>query len=341
MNNKPVTRNYLCDNCGSMNHDYKSCREPITSWGIILVKVFDESLSNKTVDVADLKKFDGDDGVKINTLEEFKIVTNSMSLIKFLLVRRKHSLGYTEFIRGNYKKDNIDGIIYLFQQMTPDEIASISTNTFSDLWDFFWSGDTKKKLFNKKQFSDSKDNFDSLTNKIGVELPLDFYVKNVKPYYTFPEWGFPKGRKQRGEADLECAIREFCEETGYSQQDIKITSNVKPIIENMIGTNGVSYRFVYYLAEDISQNIPVIGEKNNNEIGDIGFFTYEETLQMFREYHIEKRNIAKNVFMYYLNNLIKKDASHTLVELKTKDSENSQVQYDEEKEKWSTEFDEF
>ena len=325
----------MCDNCGSHGHDYKNCPVAITSWGIILVKIFNDAmLNNAETKSTDIKCFDKDDGIKLNTLDDYKMVTGSVNLVKFLLVRRKHSLGYTEFIRGNYKRDNIDGIIYLFQQMTPEEINNIATKSFTDLWDDFWSGDSKKKMFNKKQFSDSKENFECLKNKIGVELSLDFYVNNVKPYYVHPEWGFPKGRKQRGEDDLECAVREFCEETCYSQQDIKIIGNVKPIIENMIGTNGVSYRFVYYLAEDISENIPIIGEKNNNEIGDIGFFTYQETLAMFREYHIEKRNIAKNVFMYYLNNLIKQPDVEA-----TKPVEP--VEYEDPTQKWSTDFDEF
>lgn len=337
-NSKTLYRNLSCDNCGSNTHDYKSCKEPITSWGIILVKVFDEIMASKQTEPDDVRKFDKIEGIKINNIDDFNKVTSSMNSVKFLLVRRKHSLGYTEFIRGNYKKDNIDGIIYLFQQMTPQEISNISKKSFTELWDDFWAGDVKKKMFNKKQYSDSKENFDSLKNKIDVELDLDFYVKHVKPFYMYPEWGFPKGRKQRGEADLGCAVREFCEETGYFNQDIKIIGNVKPIIENMTGTNGVNYRFIYYLAEDVSNNVPSICEKNNNEIGDIGFFTYDETLQMFREYHIEKRNIAKNVFMYYLDNLVQKQ------NIKSTDSDTPDEKSDNSKpdeKNWPIEFDEF
>lgn len=300
--------NVPCDNCGTIGHDYKHCIEPITSWGIILVKLLDTN-NGKNNTAVDIKQFDGSDGIAINSLGDLDTASKCMSSLRFLLVRRKHSLGFTEFVRGNYKKDNITGIIYLFQQMTPSEIKDISELEFDMLWDNFWSGDAKKKKYNIKQYTESKYNFDCLKKQIMVELPLDFYVKNVKPLYTYPEWGFPKGRKTRGEGDIDCAIREFCEETGYNQTDIKIISNVKPIIENIIGTNGKSYRHVYYLAEDISNNVPAIGEKNNNEIGDIGFFSYEETSRIFREYHIEKKNIAKNIFMYYLNDMINKQSA--------------------------------
>lgn len=339
------TRSFHCDNCGCSGHDYRACTQPITSWGIILVRMFNNDFKSDCKNPTDIKKFDGSDGIKLRSLQDAKYVAENMESIKFLLVSRKHSLGYTEFIRGNYKRDNIDGIIYLFRQMMPEEIKNMATKNFDELWDEFWGNDLRKKAYNKKQYFDSKENFDSLKNKVGVDLSLDFYIKNVKPLYDIAEYGLPKGRKQRGESDIECAIREFCEETGYAQQDIKIINNVKPIIENMTGTNGISYRFVYYLAEDISENIPKICEKNSNEIGNIGFYSYNECLQLLREYHDEKRNIIKNVFMFYLENLIKKQdnknsdlSSELNVELNSTDALDQQTNNNAF---FSTDFDEF
>ena len=322
---KTNTKQLHCDNCGVHGHDYKSCKESICSWGIILVRFDNNELESNLNTTTDIKQFDNEnEGIKFNSKKDLEKITKNMNAIKFLLVRRKHSLGYTEFIRGNYKKDNIDGIIYLFQQMTPIEIKNISSKNFDELWDDFWGTDTRKKMFNKKQYIDSKDNFECLKYKNGVELSLDFYVNNVRPFYNIAEYGLPKGRKQRGESDIECAIREFCEETGYSQQDIKIIGNVKPIIENMVGTNGVSYRFIYYLAEDLTNNVPTICEKNSNEIGDIGFYTYNETQYLLREYHVEKKNIIKNVFMFYLNNLTHQSSQSVKSDQSAKSDQSSQ-----------------
>ena len=318
-------KNLSCINCGNNSHDYKHCKEPVTSWGIILIQVADKASENKKNISTDLKQFDKYDGISINNKNDLSEACKYMDLIRFLLVRRKHSLGYIEFIRGRYIKDNIDGIIYLFQQMTPVEIHKIDTMDFNDLWIDFWGSDSRKLLFNKKEFTESKEKFDSLKNKAGVELSLGFYIKNVKPFYSLPEWGFPKGRKLRGESDLDCAVREFSEETGLDSTDIKIITSVKPIIENIIGTNGVSYRHVYYLAENLSDKIPIITEKNNTEIGDIGFFTYEDANYILRDYHIEKKNILKNVFVYYLNLFVNHPEDDT----------------DENTNHWSTEVDNF
>lgn len=296
-----MDKNNICSNCSNHDHDYKHCSEPITSWGIILVK---HDLVYQNTSTSSLPKtLENKIGVRINSSHELKTVCSLMNQIKFLLIRRKHSLGYVEFIRGRYVKDNINGIIYLFQQMTPDEILKLKTmDNFEDIWCDFWN-EPNRKFISKREYIESKQKFDDLKNKIDVELGLDFYVNNVKPFYMYPEWGYPKGRKKKGETDLECATREFCEETGYKKEDIKIVNDVVPIVENMIGTNGVSYRHIYYLAEDISNN--VISKENitSNEIGDIHFFTYEETEQILREYHIEKRNITKNILFYYVDKL--------------------------------------
>ena len=292
-----------CDNCGNCGHDYKQCNVPITSWGIVLVKIIKNSIKEQNHKI-NIDIFDKNEGIYINCKDSLKTICDNMNTIKFLLIRRKYSLGYIEFIRGNYKKDNIDGIIFLFQQMTPIEIKKISESSFDELWDEFWTADNKKKNHIKKKYYESKELFDALKYKKDVELALDFYTKNVKSLYGAPEWGFPKGRKLKGEGDLECAIREFCEETNFKQTDIKIMSNIKPIIENIVGTNGISYRHIYFLAEDISNIEPEIGINNSNEIGDIGYFSYEESMTILREYHVEKKNITKNVYLYLLESII-------------------------------------
>ena len=209
--------------------------------------------------------------------------------------------------------------------MTPDEITIIETQSFDEMWNNFCPDtditDSKKQFYKNKEYTDSKEKYNALKYKIDVELGLDFYVKNVKPFYNTPEWSYPKGRKNKGETDMDCAIREFCEETNYNVSDIKLFPNVKPFIENITGTNGVNYRHIYYLAKDISNNVPIIDERNCSEIGDIGYFTYEETIQMFRKYHIEKKSIARNAFLYYLDTLLNKTKSQNEVSIWSTDND--------------------
>src|SRR5205823_4115233 len=100
--------------------------------------------------------------------------------INFLIIKRKHTLGYIEFIRGRYKPDNVDGIVFLFQQMTKEEINKIGTLSITELWNDFWS-DPQKKILYEKEFQKTKQKFEKLKNAgngtSNIELSLDFYVK--------------------------------------------------------------------------------------------------------------------------------------------------------------------
>ncbi len=53
-----------------------------------------------------------------------------------------------------------------------------------------------------------------------------------------PEWGFPKGRRIRCESDLDCALREFNEETNIPQDSIHVFKNIV-LSETFRGTNDI------------------------------------------------------------------------------------------------------
>ncbi len=190
--------------------------------------------------------------------------------------------------------------------MTEKEIEKISKTDFDTLWEDFWSDPEKKNKFSDI-YSNAKMNFDLLKNSdCSQYLNLDFYVKNIIPTWNNPEWGFPKGRKNTAENDLDCAVREFEEETGFCKDEYIILNNIEPIIEDLIGTNGKKYRHIYYLALTYKNIDPKLENSNLNyeEIGDIGLYSYEESLHLFRSYHIERKKILTVVFIYILNKFI-------------------------------------
>ena len=292
-------KKYLyCNNCDKPGHEYKHCQQPVTSWGVILIKLDKGLKADHTETNIKMKGF----CIKPRDFRDLELISLYMGAIQFLMVRRKHSLGYIEFMRGRYKPDNVDGINFLFQQMTPTEIKQIGTTKFSELWNEMWGGDERKIKFLEKEFEMSESKFNQLKECIDVDLGLDFYVNNVVPNYKTQEWGFPKGRRSRNETVEECALREFSEETGINLSDIKIIDEIEPIEENLIGTNGIKYRHIYFVAELI--NDIKIELKDNGEIGDIGFFSYNDAISMIREYHLDKRDIILNLYMHYIESLI-------------------------------------
>ena len=131
-----------------------------------------------------------------------------------------------------------------------------------------------------------------------VWINLNYLIRNSYSIYNEPEWDFPKGRRNVNEKDIECAIREFCEETNFTKEDVEIVDD-ETFIEIHKGTNGIKYRTIYFLANFKGNKEPIVDKNNKNqimEVGKIGWFNYEKTLSKFREYDDEKKNVIRNVY---------------------------------------------
>jgi 8-oxo-dGTP pyrophosphatase MutT (NUDIX family) len=302
-------KNIFCTNCGNKGHEYLNCNFPTTSMGIILIK-FDflmEELLSQLVEEKNSKELDLK-GIQFRFGKDIETFAKLKDKIQFLMIQRKHTLGFIEFVRGRYKTDNIDGIIFLFQQMTKEEITKIGSMTFDELWSDFWN-DSEKKLLYEKEYIKSKAKFDKLKeqNVEAEEVGLSFYVKNVNPTWETPEWGFPKGRRNKNETDLECAIREFEEESGLYKDDYMILSHIKPLIEEFIGTNGIRYRHIYYVAISRTNTVPKLNLENlfqKGEVGDIRYFDHDGATKTIRPYHVERKKLLSKLFYFMMEYII-------------------------------------
>jgi hypothetical protein len=101
-------------------------------------------------------------------------------------------------------------------------------------------GETSNSQYKSEEQSSSK-KMEIIKNGInsinGETINLTDIVNNSITKWTETEWEFPKGRRNFKEKDLDCALREFEEETGISTSKIKLIENVLPIEETFIGTN--------------------------------------------------------------------------------------------------------
>ena len=279
-----IKKNLYCTNCNKKGHIYKSCLEPVISNGIIGIYV--ENLKKENID--DLEKFIS---INLNNSFKYKKINNNNTInntnnVKFLMIQRKNSLGYLEFMRGRYDVNNNDNINYIFEQMTQNEIIDILTKEFDLLWNDLWDENNIKNKNHYKEYITSKQKFYELKlNKID-------FISNLKPKFLFNEWGFPKGRRELYESDIICAIREFEEETNIKENMYNLLESCNKIKENLIGTNGINYLHNYYLAILNSEKIKNIDSKNR-EIGNIKIMSFEECINTIRPYHINKIKIIR------------------------------------------------
>lgn len=190
-----------------------------------------------------------------------------------------------------------------FKHMTIQERKDILTKTFEELWDGLWINNKYKKTDIRSDFDKGQKRFNLLKEGITIDynkaiLSLESIMKNTYSIYEEPEWDFPKGRRNSYEDDVECAKREFREETNLLETDFQVVDDEK-FVEIHIGTNGIKYRTIYFAGISTSDKKPEI-DKNNKfqtmEISDIGWFSYEKALAKFRDYDVEKKNVIKNVY---------------------------------------------
>ncbi len=310
----PQKKTKYCGNCGKKGHLYKHCKEPITSMGIIGLKldVNELVLNNLINDFNNIQEsLEKKEclGILIDSLDNTNLALYYQNKLKFLLISRKHSVGFMEFIRGRYEIDNMNGMISLFKQMISTEFDKIrKAKSFIDLWKDVWIHDSVNPK-HKEEFKKSKDKFDKLKKGDTAPLNLDFYLNNVKPSWKTQEWGFPKGRKNLYESNIDCANREFVEETSLKSEDYLLFDRITPFEEQLIGTDGVNYKHIYYLGIIKSKENLELNHENcfqNDEIGDIGYFTYEDAIKLIRPYHVERKSILTHIYIYIMNLLIKK-----------------------------------
>ena len=287
-------KNY-CTNCGKFGHGYKNCSQPITSVGILCFN-FDKSLNldyhlfQKFIE----KKYLKIDNFNFEHLDNITKINYFKNKIKFLLVRRKFSLNYVEFIRGKYDIKNLEKMIKMFELMTNDELNMIKNNDFTTLWNNLWNETAKLKIY-QKEYKKSKKMFETLKNNSLLSKLLE-----ISPIYDTPEWEIPKGKRNYFEKNVECAIREFTEETNLSENEFIILNNLFSVQENYTGTNGLEYKHIYYLSiSDL--DLENKNEINNNEIAEIKWFSWEDSVNVIRSYYNTKVELINNIFLFAMN----------------------------------------
>lgn len=233
-----------CLNCDKRGHSFQYCTKPIKSFGIIAYK----------------KKH---------------------SLIEYLLIQRKDTIGYTDFMRGKY--NSVESLKSMVEEMSNEERSRILEDNFYNLWDKLWYNHNRGIYVNEK-----KNSFDKFT-KSNIK---DIIKKTPSSRFQEAEYGFPKGRKNINERFEECARREFEEETGLVEKDYEIDKTIPPITESFVGSDGQKYSHVYYIAK-VNPYINLSVKKKSDiymeEIEKTVFLNYKDAYKKIRSYDCQKR----------------------------------------------------
>jgi 8-oxo-dGTP pyrophosphatase MutT (NUDIX family) len=254
-----IKNNSMCNNCGKQGHLCHQCKLPITSYGIILFR------------------------------------SNNQG-IQYLMIRRKDSFGYIDFIRGKYTPYNIYQLQNVVDEMSVLEKERILTHSFEQLWTQIW-GETNNNQYKNEELSSSK-KLDIIKNGVLLNdnsiITLKDIVEKSTTSWNETEWEFPKGRRNSKEKDLDCALREFEEETGISRNKITIIENVLPFEEIFIGTNHKSYKHKYFLAY-MNDETEDLANFQVTEVSKIEWKSIDKCLESIRPYNLEKKKLITNI----------------------------------------------
>jgi 8-oxo-dGTP pyrophosphatase MutT (NUDIX family) len=227
----------------------------------------------------------------------------------YCLVRRWHTFAYSDFIQGKYQLEDRDRIYQMFELMTMSEKETIeAASSFASLWHQYWK-ESKCHIF-KKEYKMAMHKYDMLVKGYNVSIPVTLGVKvsltlqlatilATTSCLASPEWGFPKGKlNHKHETPLMCAQRELKEETNLDTTCV-LELEEPQFVESFLGSNGVQYEHIYYMAKCCDAKTPLVWDPQNAnqvvEIADIGWFSYDECLKLFREKDYAKKNVLAQV----------------------------------------------
>ena len=245
-----------CANCGQIGHTFRDCSAPVTSYGIIAVKIVEGEP-------------------------------------QYLMICRRDSISYVEFLRGKYSLNDPIYIQLLINGMTEEERGRLLTQPFDRLWETLWNSQNTRQYRN--EYEAANRTFDALKNTgdVGGKILVQ-YIETADTRWSEPEWGFPKGRRSVRESELRCAQREFNEETGLPESCLHMVEGVETLIEEYTGTNGIRYRQVYFLAACKSSVLAERQPSNRvmtREVGNIGWFAFEDAYLKIRSSNEAKRSM--------------------------------------------------
>ena len=285
---KKKPRPTFCNNCGECTHTSKACPQPVISCGVVMFRRDDAAERERAAAALDERTH------RLYGLHDAALLAPAPAdrSLRYLLVRRRDSMSLVEFVRGKYDPSDVRFLHQMFSEMAQGERERLRGVSFSVLWTTMWSCTSTSNF----DYDVARGKFERIRAgyrlQDGRQVSIERLLRDTSTPYLEPEWGFPKGKRNRRESDLECARRECCEETGCGRDDFWVLHQLGSTWEEFRGSNGVLYRHNYFVAR-FAGGAEVRVDSDNahqaSEIGDIGWFTLGEAMRKFRPYDIEKK----------------------------------------------------
>jgi len=263
----------------------------------ILIDNYDNDLISK------LKSINVEINIPITSYGIVLYTYEKNKYLKYLVCQRRDSISYIQYLQDLIDETNIVKYINLMSREEKDRcLEYYYKKDPHSIWKDLWI------------------NHNSKIYKQDYKRCTDIFLKNMEKYIEYfkddklgqneNSWCFPKGRLHTNENQIECALREFEEETCIPSKCINVNKNIS-FEEVYIGSNNLLYKTVYYIAY-----IPYIPKKiykhypNNirkkfvsSEFYEIEWMEYQNATEKLNE---SKKQILEKINNYILKRSFKK-----------------------------------
>lgn len=177
---------------------------------------------------------------------------------RILIIRKRCTYAYNTFVHGKYEQSE-EALLNLFNQMTCEEKIDILSENFDMVWYRFWLHAPKRASYNHAK---------EIYNTFVVPNILKIRKLIAQSKNANYLWEIPKGRRETPlENSIQCAIREFQEETNIHNSQYKLL----PHPHNFTFTDeGITYKNIYYVAVLREPSAPTVSFQNSRQVDEVG-----------------------------------------------------------------------
>jgi hypothetical protein len=183
----------FCNNCGKNGHMFHQCKQPITSIGVIAFRY------NK-------------------------------GEAEYLMIRRKDSLGFVDFMRGKYPLHNKNYLMNIIDEMTVGEKERLLTMDFDELWSYLWGDNIGIQYRGEEKVS--RDKFSSL--KHGIKTNNTYFTLNSLIANSNTAWETPEFQKSEVSKVEWKPYSDVCKMIRpYNLEKIDVITRVNTVLSNL------------------------------------------------------------------------------------------------------------
>jgi 8-oxo-dGTP pyrophosphatase MutT (NUDIX family) len=158
--------------------------------------------------------------------------------VEILMIKKRCTYAFVEFALGRYNPKASKQLRNLFSQMTVDEKHDVASMNFAQIWYRVWLTSGQGVYW----YFAAACKYKCLIENEGVELKR---LINKTPNGQL-HWEIPKGRKHRNESPIECAVREFEEETTIQKNRYHLFLDKK--LQYRVSDGGYVYDCIFFVA---------------------------------------------------------------------------------------------